>query len=317
MTFRTLKFHLILLGLVVGLGLAGCSSPTPIPPVATATPAGDTVAVATLAPTAADPLPTAIPAAAVVNEQVIALADFEAAVARRRAAFEALGQPVPEEPLLQQQVLDQMVDEVLMVQSATQSGLVVTPEEVEAAYQAAITDQGSPEAFAEWLSFSQLTDEQFRTQLATELLIGRAAAQIADTVPTETQQVNARHILVADEATARDLLARIQAGEDFATLAVEFSLDQGSRINGGDLGWFPRGVLTVPQVEETAFGQVPGDISEPVQSFLGFHLVQTLQIEDNYPLSPEVRSVLQRNAVDSWLVNLRTQAVVERFVAQP
>ena len=92
----------------------------------------------------------------------------------------------------------------------------------------------------------------------------------------EFQQVQASHILVEEEETAQELLERIQAGEDFAALAEEYSKDPGSAARGGDLGFFNKGVM-VPEFEETAFAQEEGEISEPVETQHGFHIIKTVE----------------------------------------
>jgi peptidyl-prolyl cis-trans isomerase D len=99
------------------------------------------------------------------------------------------------------------------------------------------------------------------------------------------EAVRARHILftlssgapeedeTAAQAKARAVLDRLKAGEDFAALASELSEDQGSKQAGGDLGFFERGQM-VPPFEEAAFALEPGNVSEPVRSPFGIHLIK-------------------------------------------
>ena len=126
----------------------------------------------------------------------------------------------------------------------------------------------------------------------------------------EFEQVHARHILIRVQgspspvrpgqkdltdaealAKAQDLRKRIQAGEDFAQLAKRESDDTGSGANGGDLGSFRRGQM-VPTFEQAAFAMQPGDLSDPVKSQFGYHLIKVEATESKS--FEEVRPELER-----------------------
>ena len=96
-------------------------------------------------------------------------------------------------------------------------------------------------------------------------------AQVSAAKPQE--EARARHILVESEVKARDIFEKIAHGEDFARMAKEHSKDPGSKEEGGDLGYFARGQM-VPQFEEAAFKLKPGEISQPVQSQFGWHIIK-------------------------------------------
>ncbi len=87
------------------------------------------------------------------------------------------------------------------------------------------------------------------------------------------EEVRARHILVETEALAKELQERIGKGEDFVALAKAHSKDPGSKNDGGDLGYFGKGQM-VPVFEETAFSLKPGQVSAPVKSQFGWHIVK-------------------------------------------
>jgi foldase protein PrsA len=89
----------------------------------------------------------------------------------------------------------------------------------------------------------------------------------------ETEQVNASHILVEDEATANDIKQKLTDGADFAELAKEFSTDEGSKDNGGQLGFFPKGTM-VTEFEDVAFSLPVNQISDPVKSDFGYHIIK-------------------------------------------
>ncbi len=104
------------------------------------------------------------------------------------------------------------------------------------------------------------------------------------------------------------------SGADFATIALAHSLDRSTRVNGGDLGWFPRGLLITPEIETAAFELMPGERSGIVETSLGFHIVETLERDTQRDLSPQAALTVRQVAVDSWLAELRAGAEIERFV---
>ncbi|MEK7785362.1 MAG: peptidylprolyl isomerase [Chloroflexota bacterium] len=283
--------------------------------VNTATPAGGgptpVIAGATASPTL-EPTATQLPRAASVNGQPIYQTDYEAEVARFEAGVASLGRDLAQEGDYQARVLDALIDKSLILQAAAEAGLTVSDAEVQAAYDKAVFERGGQEAFDAWLAANYYTAEQFRAELRDGILTSAIQSQIVNSVPPEMEQVHARHILLATADEANQTLAELAAGADFATLAVARSLDQSSRINGGDLGWFPPDGLTVQEVADAAFALQPGEISGVIQSQLGFHIIQTLE-RGPHPLSPTAKALLQQQALDAWRAGLRTKAVIEKF----
>jgi len=294
--------------------------PTPIPPPPTAT------AVPRPSPTPA-PSPTAEPLAARVNGQPIRLADYEAELARCQAAAQALSTLIPN-PLSQSfgrggaggegecpaRALQALIDQALILQASQQAGIAVTEAQVEAAVQATRQAAGGDVGLSAWLAANHWTPAMLRETLRLQLLAQALAEQALGPVPATAEQVHARHILVATEAEARDLRARLVGGADFAQLARTHSLDVTTAARGGDLGWFTRGQLLAPELEAAAFGLAPGGLSDVVHSALGYHIVQTLEHDPARPLSPEQQAELRQQTLATWLTALRAGAHVERFV---
>lgn len=103
-------------------------------------------------------------------------------------------------------------------------------------------------------------------------------------------EVEASHILVETEEEAKKLYEEVKAGGDFATIAKEHSTDPGSAENGGELGFFGKGLMA-KEFEDVAFAQEPGEISEPVQTMHGFHIIKTTdkQLPNFEEMKEEVR----------------------------
>ena len=130
-------------------------------------------------------------------------------------------------------------------------------------------------------------------------------------VSNTQDQVWARHILVATEEEAEDVIARLEAGEDFAALAAELSTDTGSAANGGDLGWFGLGQM-VQDFEKMAFNLDIGDISQPTQSQFGWHVIQVLGHEPR-TLTPSEFQSLKEAEFDEWLSRQRLSLDVQLY----
>jgi peptidyl-prolyl cis-trans isomerase C len=215
---------------------------------------------------------------------------------------------------MRRQVLDSMIEQVLIEQAAAQEGVAVFEEELETAIQESIEEGGGQASFEEWLKISDLTYEDFKEELRFQLLAQAIFEQVTNSVPITAEQVHARHILVDTEEEAQAILTQLQAGEDFAVLARERSQDENTKEAGGDLGFFPRGLLISPEVEEAAFALLPGQISEVVRSQFGYHVVQVLEKEQDRPLPLELLNTLREETFARWMQEQRNSAIIERFV---
>lgn len=113
------------------------------------------------------------------------------------------------------------------------------------------------------------------------------------------------------KALAESLRQRILAGEDFATLASEYSDDTGSGAQGGDLGWFGRTAMVAP-FAETAFTLPIGEISEPIKTQFGYHLIEVLEKDENRPKEESQLQQERTQAFQDWLQEKKTTIEIER-----
>lgn len=131
------------------------------------------------------------------------------------------------------------------------------------------------------------------------------------------REYNAAHILVATREEADDLLAQLADGGDFAALAREHSLDPGSGAEGGDLGWFGRGRMVAP-FEEAVLALEPGELSDPVETRFGFHIIQLkdTRVSEAPPLDAvreELTREVQIDAVTARIAEVIAESEVERL----
>ncbi len=159
---------------------------------------------------------------------------------------------------------------------------------------------------------SHIGEVDFRKIMETGLLRQKLQKAFADAVPTTGEQVHARHILVQTYTETLQIEDRLSKGEDFAALAQQFSTDTGSKDTGGDLGWFPRGVMD-KTFEDAAFSLAINQISQPVTTTFGVHIIQVLGREQNRPLEKTTLQQTQTAAFNDWLQQTRLTAKIDRF----
>lgn len=314
--------HVTLWMLALGVLMAACATPVPNVPQATAAApdAGDAASPSDAA-SADTPEPTATgePQAAVVNGESISMASYEQQVALYEASMVAAGQDLStsegKEAMSQgrQWVLNLMIEQTLIEQAAAREGILVGDDEVDATI-ASLREEIGEEDFNTWLAQEDLTLEQMQERLRSDMIATQMANRIAEAVPARAEHVHARHILVDTEEEARRILSQLQAGGDFVSLAQTYSQDVSTRDVGGDLGFFPQGVLTSDEVEQAAFALQPGQLSDVVQSELGYHIVQVVDRNPDQEISPENLRLLKDQAVRSWLDELRASADIQVFV---
>jgi parvulin-like peptidyl-prolyl isomerase len=156
-----------------------------------------------------------------------------------------------------------------------------------------------------------LTEEQYRLLHKTDLLRKKLYAQVTADVPHTQEQVWARHILVSDESVALLTIERIRKGEDFGKVAAEVSQDTGSGAQGGDLGWFGKGAMVAP-FEEAAFSLPVGEISKPIKSDFGWHIIQVIARQERPLNATEYQSATDK-AFQDFLDSLHEPYGVQTF----
>jgi len=149
-----------------------------------------------------------------------------------------------------------------------------------------------------------ISEETIRDIIKISVIREEIIEIVSADIAQEAEHVWIRHILVADEDTANEVIEKLADGEDFADLAAEYSLDTSNKDNGGDLDWFSRGAMVQP-FEEAAFALEVGEISDPVQTDFGWHIMESLG-KDDLLLDPSAYQQLRNQAYVDWMSEKET-----------
>ncbi|CAN5399694.1 peptidylprolyl isomerase [soil metagenome] len=233
---------------------------------------------------------------AVVNGHEIKTSEVE------MAAEDILGQ-LPDLPskLRYPYIVEYLVERHLVAQAAVKEGIAESEEYKRrlALYQA----KALRDAYFAQKILPSVSEEEIKQAYDTE------SAKVA-----ETERVRARHILVSTEQEAKQIEARLQKGEKFEDLAKQYSLD-GSKEYGGDLGYFTAPDM-VPEFSKAAFALQPGEISPPIKTDFGWHIIK---VEDRKKggaapydqVKVGIRNLLLKKKMQEQIIRLRMASKVE------
>lgn len=297
--FRVLTISLLVL-------LAACGAAPTEPAIST-----NTISLPTVVPASGELVTTedGVAVVARVNGEVITLPEFERALARRQQE----GFSAASVEALRQDVLNQLIEQTLIIQGAKAQNLIIDDAQLQAELQSQIELAGGQQGWESWLATNLYTAEEFSEVLRSVLTSNLVRDSLTADLEGNVRQVHARHILLRTEADAQMAMNRLQAGEDFAAVAMELSQDETTRQSGGDLGWFTPEELLAPELAQVAFSLQPGQIGGPVASELGYHVVQTIEFAD-LPVEADRRVYIAQSRFESWLRPLYDNAVIERNI---
>ncbi len=255
-----------------------------------------------------------------VDGVAITADDFNRAVDEGRATLEeqaggSLDWDKPENKELlnniRLQSLEGLINYQVVAAAAAKENVTAAPEEVQTRFDEFKKQFDTPQSFQNWLARRFITEDDYKKRMAQALIF----EQMSDRHSPATdkgEQANVRHILVQTEAEARSLYQRLQQGADFAALAKQFSLDLATASKGGDLSWVFRG-QTDPAFEAAAFALLPNQISGPVKTDKGYHLIQLIAKEVR-PLPFDLVQQRREEAFANYIKSLRDKAKIEKFL---
>lgn len=190
-------------------------------------------------------------------------------------------------------ILDSLIADKIVDLEADKENIKVTDKEKKAEMDTLIESYGGEEAFNSALEANNASKADIEEQMVRYLKIKKLlepSIEITDdeikayfeenkTNYDQAEQVEASHILVADEKTAKEVKKKLDDGGDFAKLAKEYSTDTATKEDGGELGYFSSGQMA-EEFEKAAFSMKVDEISDPVKTDYGYHIIKVTGHKD-------------------------------------
>ena len=286
---------------------------------------------------------------AIVNDDVITAADVASHVAELLDAQPPNAANKPDVADVQQAMLRHLIEQRLILQEAKRVGITVGPGDIAERIEQIRKKFASDEALETALAQSNLTREQLKEQVSQQLMVDRLIdAKVRSTISVSPQEVatelerrpetvkpgdrvRASHILIRvseqrpeekAKALIDDLHRQLADGADFAGLAKRYSEDPHAQ-SGGAMGWVAQGEL-LPELDAALFSLQPGQLSEPIKTRLGFHLVRVEErrtatsltvLEANNAVYHEIYDRKLKEALRRWVSELTRKAYIEMLPA--
>ncbi len=250
--------------------------------------------------------------------------------------------------VFKQEILNVMISQELVSQQAKKEGIVVTEQEISNEVKSFMEYIGKMPNYLEFLQENNIDDEFLKSHFKQNLIFEKYRNKIMSETEIEEsklkqyydahldeykkEEIKASHILISTlnamkepiseeeaakkESEAKALLKRLKSGEDFEKLAKEYSEDEASAVNGGDLGYFAKGVM-VPEFEEAAFKLKKGEISDIVKSSFGYHIIKLYDKKEEVSSFEEEREnilgTMRYEIYNQKMEELQSEAKIERY----
>ncbi|MGL5255415.1 MAG: foldase protein PrsA [Proteocatella sp.] len=250
--------------------------------------------------------------------------------------------------VFKEEILNVMISQELVSQQADKEGIKVTEQEISNELKSFKEYIGKMPTYLDFLKESQIDDEFLKSHIKQNLIFEKYRNKImsesnideselrayyeAHLDEYKKEEIKASHIFISTlnsmkeplseeetakkESEAKELLKRLKSGEDFAKLAKEYSEDDASAVNGGDLGYFTKGVM-LPEFEEAAFKLNKGEMSDIVKSPSGYHIIKVfdkkVEISNFEDEKENILGVIRYDIYDKKMKELQSKANIERY----
>ena len=273
-------------------------------------------------------------AVAVVGDKTVTKEEFDKLIEQQKKSAEAQKQDFPEPGTAQYEALKATVVKGLVEQKEWElegesMGVKVTDQEIETELDKLKQQyfQGDEQKYSAELEKQGLTDADVRNELRTRILTNKIYEAVIKKVTVSDADIQAyydknstkyqqpasrevRHILVKNEALAQELHDKIQSGADFAKLAKKYTQDQASKAAGGKFTAFKG--RTVAPFDEFVFSAKTGDLSDPIKTEFGWHIIEVLG-----PVKPATTQPLAdvKDEIQTTLLQTKQNAAMKAWIA--
>ena len=215
---------------------------------------------------------------------------------------------------LREQILEGLINYQVVANQARKEDFAVSQADVQSRLDDFKQQVGGPIGYQNWLIRRFLSEDDQRSAI-TQLLLFEKMEGRHSVVDDKAEQVHARHILLQTEAEARNIFDKLRSGADFSALARQFSLDAASASKGGDLDFiFPGQTAQYgPDFERVAFALKVNEISGPIKTPLGYHIIQSLGKETR-PLPFDLVQERKGEAFSVYIKTLRDNSKIEKLL---
>ncbi|MFC2006197.1 peptidylprolyl isomerase [Chloroflexota bacterium] len=204
-------------------------------------------------------------------------------------------------------MLDVLVNELMIELGTQRYGIEVNQEDINQELKRiaqGVSENIAESEFEEWyrqqLNEAKLTDSEYKEIIRINLLTTRLHEYLAERVSTVAEHVYLHAILLEEYDDAENVKARLEAGEDFAKIAREVSIDEEAREKGGDIGWISRGIMGYGY-DEDVFNLDIDDISEILPSPEGYYIVMISEKAVSRELDEDSLQQLRDSTLEKWL----------------
>lgn len=273
-------------------------------------------------------------AIAIVGELAIEKAEFDRLVDQAEKSFEAQEQDFPEAGTpeyedVKSSIVKSLVEEAQWAQEADEMGIKVTDQEVTKRLDELKEQffQGDDKKYEDELERQGLTEQQVRDEIRSRVLSEKIYNSVTKSVKVTDKEIQAyykkneaqfeqpesrevRHILVKSKAKAQDIHGQLQNGAGFAALAKRFTEDEASKAEGGKMT--AQKGRTVAPFDKFVFDAETGDLSEPIKTEFGWHVIEVLSDVEPKSVTP-LADV--KESISATLLQQRQNAAMRRWVA--